>query len=149
MEMVERKPLTAMQLRRINGIGDRKLEQYGAAFLDVISEHLADEQQVAADGQTEEIYTLYKAGMDVAQVARQIRLSEQQVYSRLAQLISAGQLDVSEVVELESAERQRLEDMLLASRADQGASLRQVHQELAGVYDIGLLRCLAAGLEQR
>lgn len=149
MEMVERKPLTSMQLRRINGIGDRKLEQYGSAFLEVISEHLADEQQVAADGQTEEIYTLYKAGMDVAQVARQIHLSEQQVYNRLAQLITNGQLEVEEVVELDLPERQRLEDMLLANRETQGASLRQVHQELAGLYDIGLLRCLVAGLEQR
>jgi len=53
------------------------------------------------------------------------------------------------VVELEVAERRRLEDMLLASRETRGASLRQVHQELAGLYDIGLLRCLAAGLDLR
>ena len=149
MEMVERKPLTAIQLRRINGIGDRKLEQYGDAFLEVIREHLSAEQQGASDNQTQEIFALFRAGMDVAQIARQVRLSEQQIYNRLAQLISAGQLEVSEVVELEVAERRRLEDMLLASRETRGASLRQVHQELAGLYDIGLLRCLAAGLDLR
>lgn len=149
MEMVERKPLTSVQLRRINGIGDRKLEQYGEAFLEVISEYLSQSQQSAGDMQTEEVFTLFRAGMSVEQIARQIRLSPQQVYNRLAQLISAGQLSVDEVVELEKAERQRIEDLLLTSRETIGASLRQVHQELAGVYDLGLLRCLAAGLEAR
>ena len=149
MEMVERKPLTSVQLRRISGIGDRKLEQYGEAFLEVISDHLAQSQQAAGDMQSQEVFTLFRAGMSVEQIARQIRLSEQQVYNRLAQLISVGQLDVDEVVELDSAERQRIEDLLLSNRETVGASLRQVHQELAGVYDLGLLRCLAAGLDVR
>lgn len=149
MEMVERKPLTSVQLRRISGIGDRKLEQYGEAFLEVISDHLAQSQQAAGDMQSQEVFTLFRAGMNVEQIARQIRLSEQQVYNRLAQLISVGQLAVDDVVELDRAERQRIEDLLLSSRETVGASLRQVHQELAGVYDLGLLRCLAAGLDAR
>jgi ATP-dependent DNA helicase RecQ len=42
LEMVSLKPTSAIQLRRINGIGDRKLEAYGPAFLKVISDHLAE-----------------------------------------------------------------------------------------------------------
>ena len=42
LEMVSLKPTSAIQLRRINGIGDRKLEAYGPAFLKAISDHLAE-----------------------------------------------------------------------------------------------------------
>lgn len=42
LEMVALKPTSAIQLRRINGIGDRKLEAYGPAFLKVIAHHLAE-----------------------------------------------------------------------------------------------------------
>lgn len=45
LEMVERKPLSTLQMRRINGIGDRKLELYGREFLAVISDHLADQER--------------------------------------------------------------------------------------------------------
>jgi len=41
LEMVALKPTSTIQLRRINGIGDRKLEAYGGAFLKVISDHLS------------------------------------------------------------------------------------------------------------
>lgn len=42
LEMVALKPTSSVQLRRINGIGDRKLEAYGGAFLKVISDHLGE-----------------------------------------------------------------------------------------------------------
>ena len=38
MDMASSRPLDAAQLLAINGVGRRKLEQYGAAFLDVIRE---------------------------------------------------------------------------------------------------------------
>ncbi|MEJ2452305.1 MAG: RecQ family ATP-dependent DNA helicase, partial [Gammaproteobacteria bacterium] len=39
LEMVERLPRSLAQLRTITGVGERKLEAYGRAFLDVIAEY--------------------------------------------------------------------------------------------------------------
>ena len=41
MDMARHRPLEAAQLLGINGVGRRKLERYGAAFLDVIREFAA------------------------------------------------------------------------------------------------------------
>ncbi|MBI3772459.1 MAG: DNA helicase RecQ [Gammaproteobacteria bacterium] len=39
MEMVESRPQTLRQLARISGVGERKLEAYGEAFIELIREH--------------------------------------------------------------------------------------------------------------
>jgi ATP-dependent DNA helicase RecQ len=38
-EMVRKMPATAEEFRRINGVGNVKLEKYGRIFLDVLSGH--------------------------------------------------------------------------------------------------------------
>ena len=40
-EMAEVKPATLSALARISGVGEAKLERYGAAFVEVIDAHLA------------------------------------------------------------------------------------------------------------
>jgi ATP-dependent DNA helicase RecQ len=40
-EMAELKPATLFALSRVSGVGDAKLERYGAAFVEVIDAHLA------------------------------------------------------------------------------------------------------------
>ena len=41
-EMAELKPVTLHALSRVSGVGDAKLERYGAAFVEVIDAHLAE-----------------------------------------------------------------------------------------------------------
>ncbi len=41
-EMAELKPVTLHALSRVSGVGEAKLERYGAAFVEVIDAHLAD-----------------------------------------------------------------------------------------------------------
>jgi ATP-dependent DNA helicase RecQ len=41
-QMAEKRPATPQQLRRISGVGDRKLQDYGAQFLDVIQKFRLD-----------------------------------------------------------------------------------------------------------
>ncbi len=146
MDMVERKPLTLIQMRRISGIGDRKLELYGQAFLGVIQEFLAEEQAESEDLQSQEILQLFQAGMAPEQIAVRVHLSETQVYQRLSGWIQQGILSVAEVVSLPSSELQQIESCIIDQFAQQGASLRQVHKALEGAYDLGVLRCIRAGL---
>ena len=67
MEMVMHRPASRGQMQKISGVGERKLELYGADFLAVINEDQT--QPVSVDKQSEESITLFKTGMLVKQVA--------------------------------------------------------------------------------
>ena len=109
MEMVVYRPLSSIQLRRLNGVGERKLAQYGEPFLALIAEHQSAPAEASGGQQAEESLLLYRAGMTVEQVARQQKLSPNAIYGHLAQAIRNGQIAVDEVVELPAGERQQIE----------------------------------------
>jgi ATP-dependent DNA helicase RecQ len=145
MEMVVYRPLTPVQLRRLNGVGERKLNQYGDPFLELIAEHQAAPPD--ADEQAEASLMYYRAGMSVEQIARQQKLSVNTIYGHLAAAIRKGAIAVEDVVELPAAERAQIEQTILEHRRHKGGSLKAVHEALAGAYEYGLLRCIAQGLD--
>ncbi len=146
MEMVMYRPVTTDQLRRLSGVGERKLALYGDAFLDVLRSH-AEPEQDSTQQQAQQSLILFQSGMTVAQVARQQKLSERVIYNHLAVAVKQGELAIDEVVELPSAERQQIEQLILEHRNHSGLSLKPVYDALEGQYDMGLLRCLSAALE--
>ncbi|GGO87474.1 ATP-dependent DNA helicase RecQ [Marinobacterium nitratireducens] len=145
MEMVMHRPLSASQLRRLNGVGERKLALYGDRFLEVIEEHLRGGE--AQSSQAEESLTLFRAGMDVAQVARQLKLSTNAIYGHLAQAIRQRQLNLAEVVELPDIELRHIEQVIRECEAESGGALKPVHEALGSAYDLGLLRCVKVAME--
>lgn len=147
MEMVVYRPLTPVQLRRLNGVGERKLNQYGDPFLELIAEHQAAPAD-DSDSQAEETLMFYRSGMTVEQVARQQKLSVNTIYSHLAAAIRKGAISVDDVVELPAVEKQQIEQAILEHRRHKGGSLKVVHEALAGAYEYGVLRCIAQGLDQ-
>ncbi|WP_036189959.1 DNA helicase RecQ [Marinobacterium lacunae] len=146
MEMVVYRPLTPIQLRRLNGVGERKLNQYGDPFLELIAEHQAAPAP-DTDTQAQETLMFYRSGMSVEQVARQQKLSVNVIYGHLAAAIAQGAISVDEVVELPDAERRQIEQTILEHRRHKGGSLKVVHEALAGAYEYGVLRCIAQGLD--
>ena len=48
MDMVDREPVTASDLLLVNGVGAKKLEQYGQIFVDKIVEYLAQNSSITA-----------------------------------------------------------------------------------------------------
>lgn len=146
MEMVSHRPVTSEQMRRLSGVGERKLALYGDPFLEVIGEH-----QSLPDGdnreQVEETLMYYRAGLTVEQVALQRKLSVNAVYGHLAQAIRDRLIAVDEVVELPAEEKRMIEQQILDLRQSEGGSLRRVYDALSGAYEYGLLRCIAQGLD--
>ncbi len=144
MEMVMHRPLNEVQLRRLNGVGERKLEQYGRQFLAVIEQHeQAGQTQPAA---SDEALLLFRSGMTVEQVALQLKLSVNAIFGQLARAIQQGELEMAEVVELPDAEVRHIQQVMLECERDFGAALKPVHEALGGAYDMGLLRCVRVGL---
>lgn len=147
MEMVMYRPQTPQQFRRLNGVGERKLDLYGADFLEVISEHETIGKPVE-NTQAEESLTLYKAGMTVEQISRQQHLSINAIYGHLAQYIRNGELQVSDVIVLPEEEFTNVEQVMLECQEQFGQAIKPVYEALEGVYEMGVLRCIKAGLEQ-
>lgn len=144
MEMVMHRPLNEVQLRRLNGVGERKLELYGRQFLAVIEQHeQAGQTQVVA---SDEALLLFRSGMTVQQVALQLKLSVNAIFGQLARAIAQGQLEMAEVVELPQAEVSHIQQVMIECERDFGAALKPVHEALGGAYDMGLLRCVRVGL---
>lgn len=146
MEMVMYRPLNSNQFARLTGVGERKLALYADAFIEVIAGH---EKQPETNQQAEESFLLFQTGMTVAQVAKQQHLSEAVIYNHLAQAIGQGRLTVADVVDLPDGEVRQIEQVILESAAENGAALKPVFEQLAGVYDYAVLRCVKQGLELR
>ena len=146
MEMVMYRPLSHDQFKRLNGVGQRKLDLYGNQFISVIEEHeTADETDL--DSQVEQSIMLFRSGMTTDQVASQQKLSVKVIYNHLAHGISHGQLEMNDVVELPDAEVRHIEQVIHECQREYGNALKPVFDALAGVYEMGVLRCVKAGLQ--
>lgn len=149
MEMVLYRPSSPAQLHQISGVGERKQALYGEAFLTVLNQQEQNlRHQAGEDPQIQESVALFRAGMTVAQVARQQRLSERAIYNHLAMAIRQGELTTAQVVELPEAEIRHIQHVILDCQQRFGNALKPVYDHLAGVYDMGVLNCIRYGLER-
>jgi ATP-dependent DNA helicase RecQ len=144
MEMVMYRPTTHQQLQKISGVGDKKLELYGADFLVVLNDE--NSTNLPVDRQSEESIILFKSGMMIKQVASMQKLSSQVIYQHLATGIANKELSVEEVVELPQHEIQLIEQEIIQSQSEHGSALKPVYEALDKVYDIAIIRCVSMGL---
>ena len=107
-EMSQRKPVTEDALRRISGVGQHKLEQYGSAFIAVIDKHVASGDGKAAKRGGKEIPMLiakgpglnetqtyilaqYRKGVSLQDIAAAQGVSDTTVLKHYVAIIRAGQ----------------------------------------------------------
>ncbi len=140
MEMVERQPQTLEQLGLISGIGARKLDAYGEAFLEVICE-LA--RPATITDTVAETVTLLCQGMAPVAIAHQRNLTLNTVHSHLAKAIENGELALEDVVTLEKHELRAIQ--LAFEQSDDG-KIKSVYEVLEGAYEYGVLQCVRATL---
>jgi len=141
MEMLENRPQTVAQMGRISGIGEKKLEAYAEAFLEVLSRH-ADAVASAVDS-AEETLQLFRLGMDVERIAQMRDIKVATIYSHLAKAIEQGDAAVQDVLALEESV---LEEIRFALEHSEGGRLQPVYEALDGEYSYEIIRCVKAGL---
>ena len=151
MQMVERRPHTLAQFSRLDGVGARKLEQYGQDFLDAL--HAFDsvrDRPVDESGETVvETLSLVHGGLDVDAIAERRGLASSTIWGHVAKLVGSGELELPEVVDLQADELERIRDVLIDCGVDARFAVRTVHDRLERAYSWGLLRCIAADLARR
>ncbi len=142
MEMMERKPQSLAELQLVQGVGQKKLEKYGAIFLRVIEQHRQQAEPVS-DTLTETL-ALYKTHQNVAEVAASRHLKTSTIYAHLAELIASGQLLLSDIVEIKQTDAGLIRAVIEQQVDLAEPKLKQTFEALDGEYDYGILRCVLA-----
>ncbi len=145
MAMIEQRPETLAQMGTISGIGERKLEAYGEAFLEVLQAHSEDSDDALPDT-AEETLQLFRLGMDVEAIACQRSLKPTTVYSHLVQAIAQGDVPLQEVVALSDEAMSAIS--FAFEHHGEGTRLKPVYEALGGEYPYEVLRCFRAALER-
>ncbi len=144
-ELVENRPETLEQLSRISGVGAKKLDAYGGAFLDVLNEYrnLEDESESDSEGET---LQLFRLGMDVEAIAAQRGLKITTIYSHLTKGIERGEVPLKEVVALPDHQLDAIRFAI--EHHDGGKRLKPVFEALEGEFPYEVLRCVRAEMQR-
>jgi ATP-dependent DNA helicase RecQ len=157
--MARNYPASEPEFTRISGVGEKKLNEFGAAFLGEIVQYLqTNPRQIFADdsfagaaplpgrarlGNTaRETLRRFRAGESVDQIAAQRMLTTGTVYGHLAEALAVGEpIDVNQFL---TPEEQR--EIASAFNKTGFASLSPVFDALGGRYDYGRLRLARAAM---
>ncbi len=142
MEMVAQRPHSLVELAQISGVGERKLDAFGAEFLAVLCAHEeeADDDAPGVDTATETLQ-LFRLGMNAPAIAAQRGLKEATIYSHLALAITHGEVQLHDVVALGADE---LSQIRAALRDHEEPALKPVFDLFEGRYSYDVLRCVRA-----
>ncbi|SDT98411.1 ATP-dependent DNA helicase RecQ [Pseudomonas pohangensis] len=143
LEMLRQQPASLADMARVSGVGARKLERYGEAFLAV----LANNEPVAeVVDLRHELVSLARAGMTPAQIASQLKCSEKNVYTLMAEAIASQQLSLEQALDLPEDLLGEIQDVFLDGEG-QLPSVASVAGSFAGQVSEGVLQCVRAALQ--
>lgn len=103
-------PTTSNQLLAINGIGKKKVDQYGIELIEMVMEYLEEKGITPTEDAPEVIkvpkkknheisYELYKDGKEIKEIAKEMGYVVSTIESHLSRYVATGDLDVDEFVE--------------------------------------------------
>jgi ATP-dependent DNA helicase RecQ len=144
LEMLRSKPGTLAEMARVSGVGARKLERYGEAFLAVLGG--ADEAPRAVVDLRHELVSLARAGMTPAQIASQLGCSEKNVYGLLAEAIGRQQLSLEQALDLPEELLGEIQDAFLDGEGELPA-VTAISERFVGRVELGVLHCVRAALQ--
>ena len=147
VELATKRPAHEADLHGITGLGARKIERYGAAFLGTIAKHKPhpklDNRLSATINQT---LALHLQGLDAARIAAERGLEVGTIYTHLAEAIEAGLFTADDVLDLDPADLDEIHAAFEREGTLESGKLGPAHAALGGRFDYGILRCLLAEL---
>ncbi|MCW2267565.1 ATP-dependent DNA helicase RecQ [compost metagenome] len=143
LEMLRSQPASLSEMARVSGVGARKLERYGEAFLEVLG-GAAEAPPVVADLR-HELTSLARAGMTPAQIAGQLNCSEKNVYSMLAEAIGRQQLSLEQALDLPEDLLAEVQDAFLDGEGEL-PPVSAIAEQFGTRVPEGVLYCVRAAL---
>ncbi|MFJ3484236.1 DNA helicase RecQ [Pseudomonas sp. NPDC090202] len=144
LEMLRSQPGTMAEMARVSGVGARKLERYGEAFLEVLGGGAAAPRAVT--DLRHELISLARAGMTPMQIAGQLQCSEKNVYSLLAEAIGKQQLSLEQALDLPEDLLGEIQDAFLDGEGELPA-VAAIADQFKGRVPEGVLYCVRAALQ--
>ena len=145
-EMIAQRPANLVEMAAISGVGQRKLDAYGEAFLDVLQQYPPGDAVPASDTVLETLQR-FRLGMDVAAIAAERQLKASTIEAHLANGIEAGELSLEEVLPI--PEEKLAEIRFALEHHSDGKALKGAFEALAGEVSYGVLRLVAASMGER
>ncbi|QQE87334.1 DNA helicase RecQ [Azotobacter chroococcum] len=144
LEMLRSQPRSLSEMARVSGVGARKLERYGEAFLEVLNK--AGEAPKPVTDLRHELVSLARAGMTPAQIACQLDCTEKNVYSLLAEAIGRRQLTLEQALDLPEELLGEIHDAFLDGDGEL-PPVAALAEQFAGRVPQGVLHCVRAALQ--
>jgi ATP-dependent DNA helicase RecQ len=144
LEMLRSQAASLSDMAMISGVGARKLERYGQAFLEVLQGN-SEVAKPPADLR-HELITLARAGMTPAQIARQLDCSEKNVYAMLAEAIGLQQLSLEQALDLPEDLLGEIQEAFLDGEGEL-PPVSAVAEQFAGRVPEQVLYCVRAALQ--
>ena len=144
-DMARLRPEDETALRYINGVGERKLERYGQAFLEEIKAHpLPRLLNNSLNETTNETLLLYMQGNDAEAIARQRDLKVSTIYTHFADAIAADLIDAREILPIDNAQFNEIINTFELLDIRETSSLKPAYEAMEQAYDYGILKCVLA-----
>ncbi len=144
LEMLRSQPTSMAEMARVSGVGARKLERYGEAFLEVLGGQ-AETPKVVADIR-HELISLARAGMTPLQISGQLQCSEKNVYTMLAEAIGRQELSLEQALDLPEELMEEVQDAFLDGEGEL-PSVASIAEQFKGRVPEGVLYCVRAALQ--
>ncbi|MDG9925417.1 MULTISPECIES: DNA helicase RecQ [unclassified Pseudomonas] len=146
LEMLRSQPRNLSEMAQVSGVGARKLERYGEAFLEVLSGGESAEAPRAVTDLRFELVSLARAGMTPAQIASQLNCGEKSVYNLLAEAIAGQQLSLEQALDLPEELLGEIQDAFLDGEGEL-PPVAAIAAQFAGQVPEGVLHCVRAALQ--
>ncbi len=151
-QMTQKLPRTQRAFSQISGVGNRKLEQYGQAFIDLIAEfcterglpdqatqitHSTQAKPTTAPGNTHDLtLELYRQGHSPAEIAGLRELKPGTILRHLIELIDSGvEVDIDPIID--TTNQAQIWAAIISGENDR---LSEIHARLQGVYTYDQIR---------
>ncbi len=99
-EIENERPLSEEEFLSISGVGQRKLDVYGTAFINEVKAFIDSKKNSKKKSETHRVtYELYKEGLSIDEIAERRNLKSTTIYSHIAKLYSEGKaIDIYDFV---------------------------------------------------
>ncbi|WP_417706362.1 DNA helicase RecQ [Pseudomonas sp.] len=146
LEMLRSQPSSLSDMAEVSGVGARKLERYGQAFLEVLNGSAADDAPAPVADLRHELVSLARAGMTPTQIAGQLGCTEKNVYSLLAEAIAQQQLSLEQALDLPEELLGEIQEAFLDGEGEL-PTVSEIAPLFAGRVDEAVLYCVRAALQ--
>ena len=115
-EITENLPVSSAQLKKIKGIGKKKLALYGETLLNMVETFCSENhiepdrtepkiKQTTKKSNAEKSFEMYKAGKSIEEIAKAQDFVISTIENHLSKYVESGELDVNKFVEAEILEQ--------------------------------------------